>query len=282
MGTGRRAVRAASLPFPNPTVREVTHRFVGVCRAPNVESSAFGRGDVAACAGVVARCRIVEETRPAFVDTVDAEARAAIAQAGRVRQVRAGTVLLLEGERSDRLMFILEGLVKVTTVLPDGNHVLLAFRGPGELVGELATIDGGTRSASATSVTDCEVRLVPASEFRQLLAAHPSMALSLIDMLVARLRESDQQRVHYAADGVARRLARSLLELADSNGVVAEDGSVVLDLAISQDDLAGLVAASRDSVARTLKSWRSQGLVETARRHVRLVDPAALSRQQLL
>jgi CRP-like cAMP-binding protein len=216
------------------------------------------------------------------METIDPLARAALENAGTVRRVRPGTVLLLEGERSDRLAVILSGLVKVSTVLEDGNHVVLAFRGAGELVGELATIDGGTRSASATAVTECEVRLVPATEFRALLGAHPSLALGLIDMLVARLRESDQQRVHYAADGVARRLARSLLQLADTNGVAEEDGSVVVDLAISQDDLAGLVAASRDSVARTLKSWRSQGLVETARRRVRLRDPAALSRQQLL
>jgi CRP-like cAMP-binding protein len=215
------------------------------------------------------------------VDTLDPDGRAALDAAGTVRRVRSGTVVLLEGERSDRLVVIRTGLLKVTSVLPDGNEAVLAFRGAGELVGELATMDGGTRSASAVAVIESEVRLVSASEFRRLLASHPSLALALIDVLVARLRESDRHRVHFASDGVPRRLARALLDLASRNGTVHEDGSVAIDLAITQDDLAGIVAASRDSIARTLRTWRNQGMVETGRRRILIRDPAGLSRQQL-
>jgi len=221
-----------------------------------------------------------ERARP-FLETLDADALAAIDRVGMRRTVRPGATVLLEGELASRIGVIRSGLVKVTALHPDGYEAVLAIRGPGELLGEVAAFDGGVRSASATALSDGEIQFIDTAAFEGLLGSHPSIAVALVRTLAARLRESDAHRLQFAADGVPRRLARTLVQLADEHGTVEGD-TIVIDLAFTQDDLAGVVAASRDAVAKTLKTWRDQGLVETSRRRIVLCDAAALSRQHRL
>ena len=216
-----------------------------------------------------------------FLDCLDAGARAALESLGTRRHAPAGGYLLLEGEAANRIGVIHSGLVKVTVGHPDGYEAVLAVVGPGELLGEVAAFDGGIRSASASAMTACEIQFVPVTEFERLIEQHPVIAVALVRTLAARLRESDSHRLSSAADGVPRRLARRLLQLGHDHGRL--DGeSIEIDLAFSQEDLAGLVGASRDAVAKSLRAWREQGFVATRRRRIVLVDPAGLSRQHRL
>jgi CRP-like cAMP-binding protein len=214
-----------------------------------------------------------------FVELLDPSARAELARAGTRRRAQAGACLLLEGETANRIGFLHEGLVKVTVAHVDGYEVVLAVLGPGELLGEVAAFDGGIRGASATALSPCDVQFVPVDEFEQLMSRHPAIGAAIVRTLAARLRAADAHRLSSAADGVPRRLARALLQLAQDHGRVEGD-AIEIDLALTQDELAGLVGASRDSVSKALKGWREQGLVETRRRRIVLADPAALSRQQ--
>lgn len=223
----------------------------------------------------------VEGGRVPFLAQLDDSALRALDRVGRQRAVSNGTTLLLEGEAANRVGIIRSGLVKISAVHPDGYEAVLAVRGEGELLGEVAVFDRGTRSASATAMTGCDVQFLQIEDFDRLLRQEPSMAIALARTLAARLRESDAHRVWCAADGVARRLARALLQLGDEHGRLL-DGSIVIELPLTQDDLAGLVGASRDAVAKTLKVWRDQGLVQTRRRQIIITDPLAISRQHRL
>jgi CRP-like cAMP-binding protein len=208
-----------------------------------------------------------------FVDRLPAASRARFEQLGRARDVRAGGVLVLEGDVASRAWLVRDGLVKIESSHPDGRSPILALRGAGELIGEVGALDGGGRSATVTAVVPTSVREFSSDELREVVRADPDTALALIAHLAARLREADRFRVSYMGDDVPRRLAGCLCALADRHGRPTDDGlGREIDLPLSQEDLASLIAASRDSVARTLHGWRKRGLVTTGRRSIVIVD----------
>lgn len=217
-----------------------------------------------------------------FLDALSAEARAEIDGTGTRRTFATGSTILSEGELANRVGIVRDGLVKLTATQPDGYRTVLALRGSGELLGEMSVLDGSPRTADVQALVPCVVQFVPAAEFIGFVEEHACASMAVIRTLVARLRESDHHRIHFGADGVPRRLARQLLQLADSHGEISADCSIDISLPFTQDDLAGVVSASRDAVARALKDWRAQGLVATGRRRVTLIDPAALSRLNAL
>ncbi len=217
-----------------------------------------------------------------FLDALSPPARVAVDCMGRRRTFAAGSTILAEGELASRVGIVRDGLVKLTATQADGHQTVLALRGSGELLGEMSALDGLPRLANVEALVPCTVQLVQAEQFLRFINDHSSASLAVIRTLVGRLRESDGHRMQFGSDGVPRRLARQLLQLADSHGEVGADCSIDISLPFTQDDLAGAVSASRDAVARALKDWRSQGLVTTGRRRVTLVDPAALSRLNAL
>lgn len=219
------------------------------------------------------------EPLPPFLGLVDPAATARIDGLGNRRRFRSGVTVMAEGDAAGRVGVIRSGLVKLVASHPDGFEAVLAVRGPGELLGEVSVFDHGPRSASVVTMSATEVQFIDGPEFVTLVKNHPSVAIAVIRTLSSRLRASDEDRVSRGADGVDRRLARELLQLSSTYGVVAPSGAVEITLPFSQTDLAAVVGASRDAVARSLRVWRDQGLVETARRRVTLLEPSGLSRR---
>jgi CRP/FNR family cyclic AMP-dependent transcriptional regulator len=115
---------------------------------------------------------------------------------------------------------------------------------------------------------------VRASEFRSLVAGRPAVALELLRMIADRLRSSDRRRVEFGAYSTTRRVARLLVDLAADTGLSGT--VVVLRSGLTQDDLAGMVGASRESVARALATLRTLGFVSTGRRQVAVLDLVGL------
>ena len=208
-----------------------------------------------------------------FVERLSSASRGRFEQIGRGRELRPGGVLVLEGDVATRAWLVVDGLVKVESSHPEGRSPILALRGAGELIGELGALDGGGRSATVTAVVSTTVREFSSEELHDVVRTDPDTAFALLAHLTARLREADRFRVSYMGDDVSRRLATCLIDLTDRYGRPTDDGlGAELDLPLSQEDLASLVAASRDSVARTLQSWRKRGLVTTGRRSIVIVD----------
>ena len=192
-----------------------------------------------------------------------------------MRTFARGQALFHEGQLADRVLILRAGRVKVTATTSNGREVVLAFRGPGELLGDQAALDGLPRSATISAVERVQALSLSAEAFRSFLAAHPSVSLTLLGMLSRRLRDADAKRIEFSAFTTIERVAARLLELSERFGQ-QEGGSIRIELPLSQEELAGATGASIESVGRALQTMRSLKCIETRRREIRVLDRDAL------
>jgi CRP/FNR family cyclic AMP-dependent transcriptional regulator len=211
-----------------------------------------------------------------FLRAIPLEAAADLRKRGKERRFSTGQALFREGDPPSTVAVILDGSVKVTAAGEGGSEAVLAVRGPGSIVGEFAAIDRSPRFASVIAVQPVRALVVPCPAFEEFLAETPVAALALLRLVVARLREGDRRRVEIGTLEVEARVARRLLELARDHGEDI-DGRIEIRLLVTQDDLAGMVGASRQSVARALRELREAGLISTGRRSLAITDAAGLS-----
>ena len=203
--------------------------------------------------------------------------RADLARHGRPRRLRAGTSLFIEGTRSEAVVVVISGRVKVFTSAEDGAEVVLAVRGPGALLGELAAIDQQPHSASIRSLEPVEVLTVGLREFTAFLQANPRTMWLLMRILVNRLRDADRKRIEFGVHDTLHRVARRLIELVDRFGEPTRSG-IMITLPLTQDELASWVGASREAVTKALRTLRADGYVRTQRRMITVVDIEGLRR----
>lgn len=201
--------------------------------------------------------------------------RAAFAAAGTPREFRAGAVLFHEGDPSEHVLLIGAGRVKIVAAGTTAE-LTLAVRAPGDLVGELSAIDGQPRSATAVALEPLTAVVIPAAAFRRVLAERADAAVAVLTMVVARLRDADRLRVEFGSAPALTRVAARLLQLAEEHGTPADGGGVQITLPVTQEELAGWVGASRESVVRALAALRDSGTVITARRAITVCDPVRL------
>jgi CRP-like cAMP-binding protein len=211
-----------------------------------------------------------------FLSELEPPERAELEALGTVRRYPRGEVLFHEGDDAGAVVVLLSGCVKAAQV-SDGREVILAFPGPGELLGELSAVDGRPRSGTVRAIEDVEALVIPGSAFRGFLERRPRIALVLLRGVIERLRESDRRRVDYAVNDVVVRVAGRLVELCDRFGA-EHDGAVDTGLAITQDELASWAGASREAVAKAMAILRTLGWVQTERRRVVVLDLPALRR----
>ena len=214
-----------------------------------------------------------------FLSALDDVDRAALVELGHAKRFAKGRMLFLEGDRNDDVIVLREGQVKIVCTGLDGRENLLAVRGPGDLIGELSAIDERRHPRTATAVAMSSVRaqIVSAKDFLAFLHSRPGAALALLRTLSKRQRDGDRRRVEYGSYDASHRLARVLVELADEHGRGVTEGTDI-GLALSQDELAGLIGSSRESVARALATLRRRGHIVTARRSIVIVDLEQLRR----
>jgi CRP/FNR family cyclic AMP-dependent transcriptional regulator len=213
-----------------------------------------------------------------FLGALDPGQSEALRGIGTMRRFRKGQALFHQGGASDRVVVLLVGRVKVSTVTDDGKEIVLAFRGPGDLLGELAAIDGQPRSATVEAIEPVEAVAIAAPDFRAYLIAHPEVGVLLLQMLSRRLRDADRIRVEYGAHDTVGRVAARLVELAERYGEPG-DGGVRIGLPLSQEELAGWTGASREAVSKALQTLRGAGWVRTERRRITVLDLEALRRR---
>lgn len=206
-----------------------------------------------------------------FHDGLRPDELAGLRQRGTVQRFRRGAVLFQEGDQADRVLVIEHGRVKIVSVTLDGREVVLAIRGPGDLLGELAAVDGQPRSAAAVAMEDMEALVVPAARFAAFLEEHPAVTYRLLKTVVERLRDADRKRVEFGAHDAIGRVAQRLVELAERYGESAGNG-IRIDLPLTQEELAGFTGSSREAVSRALRMLRTAGLVETHRMRITVTD----------
>jgi CRP/FNR family cyclic AMP-dependent transcriptional regulator len=180
---------------------------------------------------------------------------AALAAAAIVRTFPKNTIVVTEGDRSDSLYVILSGRVKVFVSDEQGKDLVLNIQGPGEYFGELA-LDEGPRSASVATMEPCKMAVIANDVLREFLARHPEAALQLIRGLIGRTRHMTESLKNLALLDVYGRVAKLLLELATE-----VDGRLVIDLRLTQQEIADRVSASREMVSRILKDLSVGGYI---------------------
>jgi len=213
-----------------------------------------------------------------FLSALTPAEDAALRASGVIRTVERGAAMFHQQGMADRVLVVLSGCVKLSRVSEDGKEVILAIRGPGDLLGELSAIDGRPRSATATALDRVEAVAVPAAEFVRYLERYPRVALVVMRLLGARLREADLMRVELSAHDSMSRVAARIVELSERFGDEVEAG-VQIDLPISQEELAGWTGCSRDSVVKALQSMRELGWIRTGRRSITVLALAELRRR---
>jgi len=208
-----------------------------------------------------------------YLGLLDASDLRAYLALGRSRRYRNGQSLLLAGDESQHVLCITEGGAKISIDTRDGHELLLGLRGPGDLLGELAAVDpvGSTRSASVVALGPLTAVAMTGDEFRGFLDAHAGAARALTVLLARRLRQADRKRIEFGSLDTPRRVAHVLVEMAESHGRPNPEG-IAIGVPLSQEEIAGLIAASRESVARGLSGLRDRGLITTARRAIIVRD----------
>ena len=202
-----------------------------------------------------------------------AESEALVAT-GRSRRYARDEYLMREGEPSHHVAVVRRGRVKVVKLSEDGHEALLAVEGPGELLGEISTLDGGPRTADVVALEPVEALLVAAPDFHRYLDEHQRVALVILRMVVGRLRQSDRWRAEFSQDASSR-IARHLLDLMVEHGE-EHGGGVRITVRLTHDELASMVGVPRETVSRALSHLRGRGLIATGRRSITVLDVPGL------
>ena len=171
-----------------------------------------------------------------------------------------GSMVILEEEFGDTVYAIVNGTVKITRVNDEGKEVILALLGPGELFGEIAILDGESRSANALAQQECDLLAFPKSEFMYILKKYFKVSLSLMEELARRLRKSDQQIEALSLSDAEHRIGVSILNLAEDMGIIRK-GQVTIEKLPFQQDIANMAGTSRETVSRVLKLFEDKSLI---------------------
>lgn len=190
------------------------------------------------------------------------------------RQFRRNTILFHKDQPGDGLYIVESGHIRIFLPTATGEELTVDIAGPGDVVGELALLDGRPRSASAQSVEDTTVQILSREDFQQYLTTAPNLAASLLELLSTRLRQITEYAESLAFLDIHGRVAWALLQLAGRHGV--DHQGVEIDFDMTQTELASMVGATRERVNRALASFRAQGLVEIRGRKIALLDTTKL------
>jgi CRP/FNR family transcriptional regulator, cyclic AMP receptor protein len=214
---------------------------------------------------------------PLFSALDDDAAQALRASMNEVRLPR-GDILFREGDSGDCLYVITDGKIKLGRAAPDGRENILAVLGPGEMFGELSLFDPKPRTATAVAVVDTTMMSLGHEDLDELLSGSPAVAESMLAALAQRLRRTNESLADLVFSDVPGRVAKALLDLSTRFGVQADDGlHVTHDL--TQEELAQLVGASRETVNKALADFASRGWIRLEARAVVIHDVDRLARR---
>jgi CRP-like cAMP-binding protein len=187
----------------------------------------------------------------------------------------ARAVLFRKGDPGTHMVVVVRGRVKVCTHSEDGKELVLNLINPGEVVGEIALLDGADRTADAVTLVDSDLLILERRDFIPFLHRHPDACMRLIAVLCERLRRTSELLEEALFLEGSSRLAKRLVHLAEIFGKPVSDG-VKIGISLSQQQLGNMVGMSRESMNKQLKQWRQDGLVRIEDGCYVLTKPDAL------
>jgi CRP/FNR family cyclic AMP-dependent transcriptional regulator len=206
-------------------------------------------------------------------EMLDDECLKPLTRVATLRHIPRYTVVLHDGDCTDNIYFVLSGALKVQISDEEGREVILSILGQGELFGEMGVLDDHPRSATVLAVESSEVVVIGQADFKQCLAENPDVALFIMRNLTKRLRLADRNIESLALLDVYGRVARLLLEAAET-----VDGRKVVTRKLTKQDIAKMIGASREMVSRVMRDLTTQGFIQEQDGQLILVDLAAFKR----
>lgn len=216
--------------------------------------------------------------RTALFSGLAPDAAESLTTALRPVAVPRGEFIFAEGENGDTLFIILTGKVKICRTATDGRENMLAVMGPADIFGELSLFDPGPRTASAVALTDATLACLRHDALRPWMSTHPEVAERLLRVLARRLRRTNDAMADLVFTDVPGRVAKALLALAERFGTTEPDGLRVRH-DLTQEELAQLVGASRETVNKALADFAGRGWLRLDSRAVLIVDRERLLRR---
>ena len=203
------------------------------------------------------------------------EVLARLAEVVQLLEVRRRQVVYLPGDPGQSIYFVNGGRVKISKVTRDGKELTLAYRGPGEVFGELALIEGGPREEMAEAVENAIITELDRAEFERLLQQQGMVGHRLTKVFAQRRREIENKIENLVFKDVNSKLAQLLLKLGLEYGVDDSRGTLVA-LKITHQEMANLIGSTRETVSLTLSQFKRKGLIHTDGRKVILADNEGL------
>lgn len=196
---------------------------------------------------------------------------------GPPRDYAPGATLCIEGDLATNVFILLVGLVKILSTTKDGHEIVLALRGDGDIVGEIAETTG-RRNATIRAIGKVRALIVPYDKFYSFLDANLGAGHAYRHVVTHRWNDADAiLRIRAVTTG-GQRLAALVLGLAGRHGEAMNDGVINLAIPLSQAELASLAGTSRATVTRAFDNWRKRGLIRTRQHRITIIDPEGLQR----
>jgi CRP/FNR family cyclic AMP-dependent transcriptional regulator len=180
-----------------------------------------------------------------------------------------GTLIFSQGDKSDGIFIIREGRIKVFMSDESGKEILIAILGPGEIVGEIASLDGQPRTASVTAIVDTRVARISLPEFRVFLEDNPDLAFEIIRILTSRMRDHATSISNLAFKNVYERVVWLLEKHAEQN----DDGTLTIRQKFTQQDIGDMVGSSREMVSRVISELIKGGYVSREQKIFTILKP---------
>jgi CRP/FNR family cyclic AMP-dependent transcriptional regulator len=203
--------------------------------------------------------------------------RAVLADLGRISVFPPGATMCVEGDPSTHVFILVDGWVKILSVTSDGHEMVLALRGEGDIVGEVAGETTGYRTATVQAVGTVRALTVGYERFSLFLDSHPGASHAYRRIVTRRWNDTESMLRTRSVTSGAQRLAGLLLDLANRHGNKTNRG-VHIAMPLSQEELASLTGASRATVTRILSNWRHRGVIRTGQREITITDLTALKK----
>lgn len=190
-----------------------------------------------------------------FSPDLDENELRALAAQGIIKSFPRNAVIVSEGDETDSFFIVVSGRVKVYVSDEDGREVVLRTHGPGEYFGEMV-LDGQPRSASVMTIEPARMVVIPKARFRDFVRTHPDFTVHLIEKLIGRVRALTENVKSLALMDVYGRVARLMLDLASQ-----ENGKLVIQEKLTQQDIASRVGASREMISKIFKDLAAGGYI---------------------
>ena len=194
------------------------------------------------------------------------------------RHYESGKFIFLEDSEGEQCFFVVQGSVKVTRLSKDGREVILAMLNEGEFFGEMALLDGESRSANVIALEETEVLTLNREDFLVVLHDYPQIAIQLLKEMAHRLRKSDRQIASLSLSDAEKRIALCIIRFADEQGVIRR-GQVNISRVPIQQDIANMAGTSRETVSRAINLLEKEHFIKRKGRELLILDYKAFIKE---